>query len=108
PYVVDFDGDNQGTLYVKDLGQGAVRKIRADDVKASSYWKIEWGATDTALYYAVPGTAGRDTRVARADLSGASVSEESVYDELDTDFYLNLSESASGRYILLQSSGTDV
>lgn len=106
PYNVDFEGDFQGTLYLKDLSSGSVRVVRKDDVKGTqTLWKVAFSSDEKYLYYSVPGSVGRDTRVARVDLTAAELKEENVYDETDTDFFLYLATSASGKYIFLVSLG---
>jgi oligopeptidase B len=105
-YGVDRFGYREGALYVKNLETGETRTIRAEGAKiALRWWQAVWSADGRYLFYTVPGTLSRDSQVVRYDL--AEGKETSVFDELDGNYYLFAKATASGKYILLYSDGTN-
>lgn len=111
-YGIDRNGERAHTLYVKDLGTGAIRTIRENDVKLSTTYRPPvWSGDSQSLFYLVPGTLAdgtpmRDNHLMRFDLAASQ--ETSVYMEKDGDFYLSSKATTSGKYIVITSDGNKV
>lgn len=109
PFLVDMDGNLQGDLMVKNMITGETSLVRKDIVKTVYLnLNIAWSADEKYIFYSVPGTLSRDSKVARTNLSIQPFAEEDVYDELDGDFFLKVIGTASKKFILLESSGHSV
>lgn len=108
PYIVDFDGDRQGALYVKNMNTMEVLKIRNDGVKGNSTQHIGWSADEKYVFYTVPGTVNRDSRIVKTDITTQPFNEKTVHDELDADFFVYIQNSASKKYIFIKSEGHHV
>ena len=94
-YSVDFDGDEEYTIHVKDLPTG---DLLADEIP-NTYYSLEWGNDNATFFYTVLDAAKRPHKIFRHRLGVKS--DQLVYHELDERFTVELAKTSSRAYILI-------
>jgi len=94
-YAVDTSGDELFTVRVLDLETGE----HLPDVIEDAYYGLEWSGRD-ALFYTTVDDAYRPYRLHRRALGGDG-GDTLVYEESDEAFWLDLSRTRSGRFLVV-------
>ncbi len=94
-YSVDYDGDEEYTIHVKDLTTG---KLQADQIP-NTYYSLEWGNDNATFFYTVLDAAKRPYKVFRHTLGRKT--DALVYHEPDERFTVELAKTSSRAYILI-------
>ncbi len=94
-YSVDYDGDEEYTIHVKDLTTG---KLLADEIP-NTYYTLEWGNDNTTFFYTVLDAAKRPFKIFRHTLGRKE--DPLVYHEPDERFTVELAKTSSRAYILI-------
>jgi oligopeptidase B len=102
-YAEDSVGRRQYVLRVKDLQSGAVLPDTIENAEPSIVWA---GDNESFLYVEKDPVTLLGFRVRRHFL-GANVADDPiVWEQADTTFYTDISESKSGRYIFIGTEST--
>ncbi len=102
-YSVDTVGRRSYTLYFLDLESGSLLRDRIDSVAGPCIW----AADNKTLFY-----TGKDPETLRSDkilrhkLGNDITLDDTAYFEADETFSVNLGESKSRKYIMIQSDQT--
>ncbi len=102
-YSVDTVGRRSFTLYFLDLESGSLLRDRIDSVAGPCIW----AADNKTLFY-----TGKDPETLRSDkilrhkLGNDITLDDTAYFEADETFSVNLGESKSRKYIMIQSDQT--
>ncbi|MBM3503002.1 MAG: S9 family peptidase [Alphaproteobacteria bacterium] len=99
-FSVDTSGGERYALHVRDLASGLAIGTSADDVHG--FGDLVW-ATDGSLFYTRLDEHQRPRWVYRR-FPGSSRPDQSVYEEGDPAFYLSISASDSGRFLVIEAS----
>lgn len=97
-YTIDTTGFRLYTLFVKDLGSGALLPDRVERVDS-----LAWAADGKTLFYVVEDDAKRPYRLYRHAV-GTAGPDALVLEEKDERFTLAVSRSRDDRWILVQAS----
>lgn len=100
-YLENRDGTDSYTVYVKDLGTGALLPDRISGLFI--FGSLEWDATGEYLFYITIDESQRPYRLWRHHL-GSAEPDQLLYEETDITYRVSLSKSRSGRYLFLQSA----
>jgi oligopeptidase B len=96
-YSTDDTGFREYTLFVKDLGTGALLPLAVEKVSA-----VAWAADSQTLFYATEDAAKRSYRLWRHRL-GVTAPAELVYEESDELFRVFVARTRSREYLVLGS-----
>ncbi len=99
-WTVDQNGSEDYTLYIRDLETG---KDRAETIEKTT-GNIAWDQGSSTLYYVRRDDNHRPAFVYRHQL-GREGEDELVYKEEDPGFFLNIGETQSAEYIVINASG---
>jgi len=107
-YSLDLDGDEQCTVFIKNLVNGALYPERLLDTYGNvySHQGLEWGNDSATLFYVTRDAALRPHQLRRHALGVDPARDELVYHEADDTFYLYLLKSRSGAFICTRSGST--
>ncbi len=94
-YSVDFDGDEEYTIHVKDLATG---NLLSDEIP-NTYYSLEWGNDNKTFFYTVLDAAKRPFKIFRHSLGVKT--DALVYHEPDERFTVELAKTSSRAYILI-------
>lgn len=94
--AIDFKGDEQYTVYVKDLATGKLLDKTIANVNAS----LEWSNDNSALFYDQCDATLRPFQVWRASLTG-SAPNELLFTENDGTYEMTFRKSSSSRFIIV-------
>jgi oligopeptidase B len=97
-YSVDTTGAEDYTLFIKDLATGA---LLPESIGNTSYG-VEWANDDRTLFYTTLDSACRSWRLSRHRLGSNPADDAVVYEERDPSFFVSVSRSKSGAYLLLE------
>jgi oligopeptidase B len=98
-YAIDTNGSERFDLYVKDLASGAI----VDGPIPNVAYDVEWSADGSTLFNVTPDAAWRTDTLMRHAL-GTSASDDTVaYREDDESFWVHLSKTRSGAFLVLHS-----
>jgi len=103
-YAVDFSGNEKCLLYVKDL---ATDKIVHEDPELEIAGSLQWGVDDSELFYLKQDAAQRPYQVWRRRLSGETVQDEMLFEELDDLNWLGFYKSKDGKYLFVETSSKE-
>ncbi|HZC40095.1 MAG TPA: prolyl oligopeptidase family serine peptidase [Streptosporangiaceae bacterium] len=108
-YSVDFDGDEQYQLRVRDLdrGQDLVTAAGLPERIDGSYYGLAWSAGSDAVFYTVTDAACRPYRVWRHDIGTDRARDALVYQEDDQRFGVTVRATRSGECILIECASRD-
>lgn len=102
-YGTDFVSRRQYTLNFVDLTTGTVLPDKIENTTGQTVW----AADNKTVFYVVKDPATlRASRIFRHKLGTAAEKDTEVYNETDETFSVNLSETKSRKYILINSSQT--
>ncbi|MFL5459878.1 MAG: oligopeptidase B, partial [Gemmatimonadales bacterium] len=99
-YSVDTCGAEEFTIFIKDLITG---EHLGEQLHRTSH-RLAWANDSRTIFYSVLDTARRPWQLYRHQLDKPQHEDELVYCERDASFYLDISRSRSGRYLLLDLS----
>ena len=96
-YSIDTEGDEDFTVFFKDLSTGQVLPERI----TNTYYSLEWAADNKTVFYNVLDAARRPFKVFRHTL-GESGNDVEVYHELDERFEVDVNRTRDRAYLLLE------
>ncbi len=99
-YSTDTDGSERFRLVVRDLDTDALLPIQIEDTIGAPVW----AADGSALFYTVVDANWRPWQVRLHRLGEPVASDTVVYEESDAGFFVDVSASASRRYIVIDAS----
>lgn len=100
-WSADTTGDEKYLLRIRDLDTGCDLDDAIEDV---SWGGVVWSRDDRWIFYVVTDEAMRPWQV-RRHLMGDDVNNDTVvFEEPDERFFVNISETRSGKWILIESS----
>lgn len=99
-WTVDENGSEDYTLRVRDLETARDQALTIEKTTGS----LAWGTAHETLYYVRRDENHRPAFVYRHDLGGKEA-DKLIYKEEDPGFFLNIGESQSGRYVVINASG---
>lgn len=104
-YSVDEDGSEKCILYIKDLqsGQLLAEKIENTSGDVYNHGGVAWASDNQTLYYATLDSSLRPDKIYRHHLGDDPANDQLLYHEADEQFFLFVSRSRSGAYILSHS-----
>ena len=97
----DIDGSERYTLRVRDLATG--EDLRRDP-GTSSWGGVAWSADDDWLFYARPDDQMRPYEIWRHRLGTSPADDVLVLSEDDERFFLDVSSTRSGRWIVIAAA----
>ncbi len=95
-YSIDTEGDEDFTVFFKDLNTGELLSDRI----ANTYYSLEWAADNRTVFYNVLDEARRPYKVFRHAL-GSSDEEVEVYHESDERFEVDVDRTRDRAFLLL-------
>lgn len=101
-YMVDFNGYETYTGYIKDLKTG---ELLADRIEGIS--SLGWGKDSSVLYYATQDEAHRQNKVWRHTVGTSKDADELLYTEEDEIYSAYFQKSRSGKYMFLLSYSSE-
>lgn len=101
-YSVDTSGNEQYTLFIKDLDSGELRPDRVPN----TYYSVEWANDNRTLFYNVLDAAMRPYQVLRHTLGADATGDVLVYHEPDEAFFVAITKTRSTAYLLLELGST--
>lgn len=97
----DVQGDEKYTLRIRHIDRGA---DLADAIPDTSGGSLAWSSDDTWLFYVVPDHAMRPHQVWRHRVGTPADQDVMVFEETDERFYVGLSPTRSGKWIVIDSA----
>lgn len=98
-YAVDTAGAEFYTLHVRDLATGEEVQPPVSGITGGAHWS----ADSRMLFYVELDDSHRPCRVWRLPLGASADAAELVYEEPDPGFFVGLSETQSGDYLLIDA-----
>lgn len=98
-YGVDLNGSEIFTIKFRDLesGEDLLEQI------PGAHGAIEWANDNQTLYYTILDDNHRPCAVMRHRLGAASETDEEIYREPDSGFFVSIDKTESRKYILIQA-----
>jgi oligopeptidase B len=96
-YSIDTEGDEDFTVFFKDLRTGELLPDRI----ASTYYSLEWAADNRTVFYNILDEARRPYKVLRHTLGEDSTKDVEVYHETDERFEVDIDRTRDRAYLLL-------
>lgn len=100
-YMVDFNGYETYTGFVKDLKTGELLPDRIENISS-----LQWGADSSVLYYATQDDAHRQDKIWRHQI-GSSEPDELLYTENDEIYSAYFMKARSSKYMFFTSSSSE-
>ncbi|TMW66488.1 hypothetical protein Poli38472_004253 [Pythium oligandrum] len=100
-YMVDFNGYETYTGFIKDLKTGKLLPDRLENISS-----LQWGADSSEIFYATQDEAHRQNKLWRHKV-GSSEPNECLYTENDEIFSAYFGKSRSGNYMFFMSSSSE-
>ncbi|GAB9463968.1 hypothetical protein Gpo141_00001411 [Globisporangium polare] len=100
-YMVDFNGYETYTGYIKDLKTGELLSDRVENISS-----LQWGPDSTVLYYATQDDAHRQDKIWRHQV-GSTEPDQLLYTENDEIYSAYFMKARSGKYMFLCSSSSE-
>ncbi len=97
-YSIDTEGDEDFTVFFKDLRSG---ELLPDHI-ANTYYSLEWAADNRTVFYNVLDEARRPYKVFRHTLGTDTPSDVEVYHEPDERFEVDIDRTRDRAYLLLE------
>lgn len=98
-YATDTTGAERYTLRFRDLDSGAATDL--GDVVPDVYYGLAWASDDATVFYTRPDGAMRPHQLWRHQLGTAPEEDVCVHEEPDERFYVGVSRTKDGCFILL-------
>jgi oligopeptidase B len=99
-YTVDTSGAEDFSVFIKDLATGELLPYRL----CHSSHRVAWANDSRTIFYAVLNAARRPWQLYRHRVGTDPESDALVHCEPDASFYLDISRTRSGGYLLLDVS----
>jgi oligopeptidase B len=99
-FTVDTTGAEEFTLFIKDLTEG---RLLPDRLSRCAQ-RLAWANDSRTLFYAMLDEAHRPWQLFRHQLGSEQEADLLLHTESDPGFYLDISRTKSGRYLLLDLS----
>lgn len=96
-YAVDTVGDEDYTIYIKNLATGEVLPDRIEKVDGS----VQWGNDNRTLFYVTIDAAHRPDRIWRHALGTPQKEDILLHHEKDERFFSGLGKSRSKRFVFV-------
>jgi oligopeptidase B len=96
-YSIDTVGDEDFTVYVKDLHTGEVLADRIEN----TYYSLEWAADNRTFFYNVLDATRRPYKVFRHTIGRPQSADVEVYHERDERFEVDIDRTRDRAYILI-------
>lgn len=103
-YTVDFKGDEQCELFIKDMDTG---KVIDRDPDNKMYGRVLWGNDDSTIFYLKLDETLRPYQVYRRTVGGKAADDELLYEENDQMFWTEISKSLDERFLFVEMSSTE-
>jgi oligopeptidase B len=100
-YAEDTDGSETYTLRIKNLATG---ELLPESI-ANTYYSLEWVNDNQTFYYTVLDENLRPYRLYRHTLEQPIDTDELIYEEQDSQFFVGCDKSRDDRYIFLTTNG---
>lgn len=100
-YMVDFNGYETYTGFVKDLQTGELLADRIENISS-----LQWGADASVLYYATQDDAHRQDKIWR-HVVGSDEPDQLLYTESDELFSAYFMKARSGKFMFITSSSSE-
>ena len=97
-YSIDTEGDEDFTVFFKDLRTGELLSDRI----ANSYYSLEWAADNRTVFYNILDETRRPYKALRHTLGTDSTSDVEVYHETDERFEVDIDRTRDRAYLLLE------
>jgi len=98
-YTVDTQGNEEYTLYFKDLRSG---HLLADSISGAS--DLEWAEDNRTVFYVCDDELGRSYQLYRHQLGDDIKDDVLLYQEDDSSFYVWISKTKSKQYMILSTA----
>lgn len=108
-YTIDRDGSERFTCYVKDTVTGEILSDVIPDIYGGDYETTggpEWALDGSRLYYVRTDDTGWANQVWCHQLGTATNDDVLLFEEFDKEFWVDLTISADGRFIFINSRAT--
>jgi len=96
-YSVDTSGSERFVIFIKDL---VTKELYIDNLSNTGY-SIAWANDNKTLFYTTLDNAKRPDKLYRHILGNDQTHDELVYHEADDLFWLDVSRSKDGKYLLM-------
>ena len=103
-YSSDENGSESFKIYVKDLTSGT---LLSDEI-TGAYYSFAWANDSTTFFYTTLDINHRPVRVRRHKLGSKPETDETVYEERDSRFFVGVTKSASKQYIFIATQGNNM
>lgn len=100
-YSLDESGDEDHSLYFKDLRTGKV----TDSNIAGTDYSLEWANDNKTVFYTTVDDTHRPYQVHRYEL-GATADPVLLFEEKDQAFYVSLEKTLDQKYIIIHTGAT--
>lgn len=97
-WTQDTDGSEHFQLFVKELQTGKLDTHIIEDLK----WSLAWG-DDHTLFYTKGDDAQRPYQIWKREIFTVPEKDQLVWEEPDERFFLGVSRSRNGKYVLLEA-----
>ncbi len=97
-YSVDTEGDEDYTIFIKNLTTGE----KLTDQISGNQGAIVWANDNQTFFYVTLDAAKRPEKVWRHKLGSPHSQDELVYQELDERFFVSIGKTRSSRFILIE------
>ena len=96
-YATDTNGAERYTLFVKNLETGDLLSDEIENMRGS----VVWASDDSSFYYTSLDETGHPYQVRRHVLGETAENDAVVYEEADQGFFVGVSETSSGEYVII-------
>ena len=96
-YSIDTEGDEDFTVFFKDLRTGELLPDRI----VSAYYSLEWAADNRTVFYNILDETRRPYKVLRHTVGEDSTNDVEVYHETDERFEVDIDRTRDRAYLLL-------
>ncbi len=98
-YSTDYSGGERYTLRFRDVDTGRDLPDTVEDV----YYGLAWADDNCTIFYIRPDDAVRPHQVWRHELGTDPSADVLVFEEADERFFVGVSRTRSGRYVIIAS-----
>jgi len=107
-YSVDIDGNEEYTIYIKDLTTGILYSEEIPNAYGSAYayTGVEWANDNKTIFYTTLDAAKRSYKLYRHTIGTDSSQDTLVYHERDETFSLYLHKTRDQKYIMTEHHST--
>ena len=98
-YALDLNGSERYRLFVRDIASGAVIAGPIEDARGD----VVWTADSETIFYTVIDANHRPYQVRRHRIGSGAGADSVVYEESDPGFFVGISKSESGRFVMISA-----